>query len=125
MCRSRSQVRLWISKRTDGSNFNRRLDRALNIRDDIYVIENEEIGLINYAMERLRLRERRLQLDGEESPETTTEIAARRQELNAEYGVLQRKLIALYETVNRGLGDFSCSQRAGNRDCLRRYCAGL
>jgi phosphate transport system permease protein len=81
--------------------FNRRLDRALNIRDDIYVIENEEIGLINYAMERLRLRERRLELDGEESPETTTEIAARRQELDAEYGVLQSKLIALYETVNR------------------------
>jgi len=81
--------------------FNRRLDRALNIRDDIYVIENEEIGLINYAMERLRLRERRLELDGEESPETTTEIAARRQELDAEYGVLQSKLVALYETVNR------------------------
>jgi len=81
--------------------FNRRLERALDIRDDIYVIENEEIGLINYAMERLRLRERRLELDGEESPETTSEIAARRLELDAEYGVLQSKLMALYETVNR------------------------
>ena len=73
----------------------------MDIRDDIYVIENEEIGLINYAMERLRLRERRLELDGEESPETTFEIAARRQELDAEYAVLQSELIALYETVNR------------------------
>jgi phosphate transport system permease protein len=40
-------------------------------------------------------------LDGEESPETTFEIAARRQELDAEYAVLQSELIALYETVNR------------------------
>lgn len=83
------------------AEFDARLIRALDIRDDIYVIENQEIGQINYAMERLRLRERRLELDGESSPEATAEIAALRAELDAEYDVLQSQLVALYETVNR------------------------
>ena len=51
------------------NDFNERLERALDIREDIYVIENQEIGQINYAMERLRLRERRLELDQELTPE--------------------------------------------------------
>lgn len=81
--------------------FNERLQRALDIQDDIYVIENQEIGLINYTMERLRLRERRLELDGEGSVEASAEIAALRQELDGEYEVLQNELVALYETANR------------------------
>lgn len=81
--------------------FNSRLERALDIREDIYEIENQEIGQINYAMERLRLRERRLELDGEESPEAAAEIAGLRTELDTNYEVLQNDLIALYETVNR------------------------
>ena len=56
------------------NDFNERLERALDIREDIYVIENQEIGQINYAMERLRLRERRLELDQELTPEALAEI---------------------------------------------------
>jgi len=81
--------------------FNARLQRALDIRDDIYVIEKQEIGQINYAMERLRLRERRLEIDGEESVESSAEIDALRAQLDAEYVLLQSELVALYETVNR------------------------
>ncbi|GJM12103.1 MAG: phosphate transport system permease protein PstA [Pseudohongiella sp.] len=83
------------------AEFNDRLTRALQIRDDIYIIEKQEIGQINYAMERLRLRERRIELDGIESPEDSAEIEASRAELDAEYSVLQSELVALYETVNR------------------------
>lgn len=83
------------------SEFNERLARALEIREDIYVIENQEIGQINYSMERLRLAERRLELDGEDTPEALAEIMASRNELDAEYDLLQTQLIDLYETVNR------------------------
>ena len=83
------------------NDFNERLERALDIRDDIYVIENQEIGQINYAMERLRLRERRLELDQELTPEALAEIDSDRTELDEEYDLLQVQLIALYETVNR------------------------
>ncbi|MBT5719105.1 MAG: phosphate ABC transporter permease PstA [Gammaproteobacteria bacterium] len=83
------------------NDFNERLERALDIREDIYVIENQEIGQINYAMERLRLRERRLELDQELTPEALAEIDSERAELDEEYDLLQIQLIALYETVNR------------------------
>lgn len=83
------------------NDFNERLERALDIREDIYVIENQEIGQINYAMERLRLRERRLELDQELTPEALGEIDSERAELDEEYDLLQIQLIALYETVNR------------------------
>ena len=83
------------------NDFNERLGRALDIREDIYVIENQEIGQINYAMERLRLRERRLELDQELTPEALAEIDSERAELDEEYDLLQIQLIALYETVNR------------------------
>ena len=81
--------------------FEERLQRALDIRDDIYVVEKKEIGQINYAMERLRLRERRLELDGEDTPEALAEIKVQRADLDAEYELLQEKLVALYEEVNR------------------------
>lgn len=81
--------------------FNERLERALEIREDIYVIENQEIGQINYSMERLRLAERRLELDEEDTPEALAEIALSRNELDAQYDLLQTQLIELYETVNR------------------------
>ena len=83
------------------NDFNERLERALDIRDDIYVIENQEIGQINYAMERLRLRERRLELDQELTLEALAEIDSDRAELDEEYDLLQVQLIALYEAVNR------------------------
>jgi phosphate transport system permease protein len=83
------------------NDFNERLERALDIREDIYVIENQEIGQINYAMERLRLRERRLELDQELTPEALAEIDSERAELDEEYDLLQVQLIGLYETVNR------------------------
>ena len=83
------------------NDFNERLECALDIREDIYVIENQEIGQINYAMERLRLRERRLELDQELTPEALAEIDSERAELGEEYDLLQIQLIALYETVNR------------------------
>lgn len=85
---------LWVE-------FNERLERALSIRDDIYVIEKQEIGQINYAMERLRLRERRIELDGVEAPVELAEIEDRRTELDAEYALLQNELVMLYEIVNR------------------------
>ncbi len=92
-------------------DFNRRLQRALDIREEIYVIEKQEIGQINYRMERLRLRERRLQLDGEDTPEALAEIENSRIELDAQYDVLQIELVELYETVNRDSAVFLASNQ--------------
>ncbi len=81
--------------------FTARLERALTIFDEIYDIEKNDIGEINYEVERLRLRERRLELDGEISPEQRADIDAARQQLDADYQALQSELVELYEEIDR------------------------
>ncbi len=83
------------------SEFKKRVDRAVEIHDEIYQIEKHEIGRINYAIERLRLKERRLELDGENTPENLAELNAERAVLDAEYEVLQEQLTDLYSAATR------------------------
>lgn len=81
--------------------FEQRIERALNIHEEIYQIEKHDIGRINYTIERLRLKQRRLELDGKDSPSAIAEIDAERAVLNAEYEVLQKQLADLYVEANR------------------------
>ncbi len=81
--------------------FQQRIDRALAIYDDIYRIERQEIGSINSRLERLRLQERRLELDGELTAAHISNIAAEREVLNQEYAVLEKSLGELYRAFNR------------------------
>jgi phosphate transport system permease protein len=77
------------------------MTRVLDIHDDIYVIEKGDIGAINHGIERLRLKERGLELDGVTAPEKFAAINAQRDELNAEYEELQARLGNLYRDINR------------------------
>lgn len=78
-----------------------RIERALNIYSEIHDIEKTEIGAINSSMERLRLKQRKLELDGQDTPESLLAIDESRAELDAEYKVLQERLIVLYEQIGR------------------------
>ena len=78
-----------------------RIDRALDIHSRIHEIENIEIGGINSRMERLRLKERGLELEGNATPENLLSIEEDRAILDAEYQALQQALIELYEQINR------------------------
>ncbi len=77
------------------------IERALIIRKDIYQIEKHEIGSINYELERLRLKQRALELKDISDPAPYAEIEARRKELNTSYEGLQQSLIDLYTEINR------------------------
>ncbi|MBB1488362.1 phosphate ABC transporter permease PstA [Oceanospirillum sediminis] len=81
--------------------FEKRIERALNIHDEIYQIEKHDIGRINYTIERLRLKQRSLELKGKDTAQNLAEIDAERAQLNAEYEVLQAKLADLYVAANR------------------------
>lgn len=81
--------------------FQERIDRALTIYDQIKDIEKDKIGSINYEMERLRLKERSMQLKGITEAARYQEIDDRRKELDIEYEALQGELLALYNAVNR------------------------
>ncbi len=83
------------------NEFQARIERTLTIYDQIKDIEKDKIGSINYEMERLRLKERSLQLKEVTDSAPYQEIDDRRKELDMEYESLQGELLALYNAVNR------------------------
>ncbi|MGB0665030.1 MAG: phosphate ABC transporter permease PstA [Pontibacterium sp.] len=78
-----------------------RIERTLELYEEIKEIEKGAIGAINHGIERLRLQERSLELKGENTPEKLAAIAQERAQLNADYEVLQQQLIDLYAAANR------------------------
>ena len=81
--------------------FQRRIARALALHDKIYDIEKHQIGSVNYTLERLRLKERRLELEGNKTPANMADIQAERAEQDKVYEVLQTELKDLYTQINR------------------------
>ena len=71
------------------------------LRDRIKTIQKGEIGRINYAMERLRLRERRLELDGDNDPAKLAKISAERAKLDQAYAGFNATLTQLYKEMER------------------------
>ena len=78
-----------------------RLERVQEIRKRIRTLERDEIGAINYRLEQLRLDRRRLELDGEDTPEALAAIERKRKELEAAFSALQKKLEARYREIRR------------------------
>ncbi len=78
-----------------------RLQRALAIADEIRAIERGAIGSINYKLERLRLDQRHLELEGKADAQSLAKIAEQRVDLQAQYQSHQAKLAALYKDIQR------------------------
>ena len=72
---------------------------TLSVREAIHVIERGDIGRINYAMERLRLEERTLELAGALDATAQAALASERAELDAQYKALQDQLYTLYDSI--------------------------
>ena len=81
--------------------FQKRLDRALSIYNEIYAIEKHEIGSVNSKLERLRLEQRGLELNDKATPQALASIEAQRKVYQAEYKVMEAKLGDLYVAFNR------------------------
>ncbi len=86
---------------TAWAELHKRLKRALGIQEQIHHIQKYDIGDINYKLERLRLYQRRLELDNELTANKQAEIAATKAELNARFQALNQKLEELYKSINR------------------------
>ncbi len=78
-----------------------RIARVAEITKKINGLQKSEIGSINYQLEKLRLKERRLELDHELTAEAGQQIASERQALNDQYQVLEKQLFALREQTTR------------------------
>ena len=78
-----------------------RVERAVNLYEQISEIEKNDIGAINYAMERLRLKQRRYELDGAWDKQHQLEIQEEQAILQSQYAEFQKTLVALYEDIRR------------------------
>ncbi|MFJ3051852.1 phosphate ABC transporter permease PstA [Pseudomonas nitroreducens] len=78
-----------------------RLKRVDELYSKLYRLEKKDIGGINHGLERLRLKERGLQLNNKLDATAEADIAAGRAELNAQYKVLEEQLNGLHQEFNR------------------------
>jgi phosphate transport system permease protein len=79
----------------------KRIDRAVDIYWQIHSLEKQDIGAINYELEQLRLKEKRLELEGKDTPENLAEIEAERQHWNQKYQELLQRLNELNKDFKR------------------------
>lgn len=78
-----------------------RINRVDELRDKIHEIEKDRIGRINYKIEKLRLYERKVILEGKDTPEEIAGIQSRRDQLNQDYLKLKAELDQLYLEIKR------------------------
>jgi len=73
----------------------KRLARSSTLFDEILSIEKHDIGKVNYSLERLRLQQRKLELQGELTEEAKARIDQERQIHDAAFARLQARLDGL------------------------------
>jgi len=77
------------------------LEYVDKLRSRIRHLEKGEIGSINYRIERLRLKKRKLELEGEDSPGALADLEQQHESLQAEFSGLQQGLNDLYSKIQR------------------------
>jgi len=83
------------------AELDKRMERALDLHDQIKSIEKGDIGSVNYRMEKLRLAKRSLELDGVTDPAAYGRLEETKHGLDGEYQVLMTRLNELYEQSKR------------------------
>jgi len=92
-----------LESRDVWNDFQKMLERASGLRDEAEKLEKDDIGGINYQLERLRLKRRELELRGEENPVIIAGIEQQRAQLQQQYQVLEDRLTALNDSMKRDL----------------------
>lgn len=79
----------------------KRFERANELFNRIYRLEKQEIGSVNFKLEKVRLQERRLELGGQLTEGAKLALAAERDLYNAEFGKLQEQVATLRTEISR------------------------
>ena len=82
-------------------SFQSSLERANKIRETISELEKSRIGAVNYRLERLRLKQRGLELKGKDDANSLAGIETERDDLQEEYLELEQELALLYTGLRR------------------------
>ncbi len=78
-----------------------KIDEALAVFKEIAHLEKKEIGAINYALERLRLKQRKLELQNKLDDAAKQAIAAEKAGYEVDYKQYQAQLATLYQKIRR------------------------
>lgn len=91
----------WVTRSDAWGDFHQRLGRVEDLRDKAHDLEKGRIGAVNYRLERLRLRERRLEMAGQANGPELEQLAREREALQAEYLQLEADLQKVYAEMKR------------------------
>ncbi|MCQ8104035.1 phosphate ABC transporter permease PstA [Methylomonas sp. SURF-2] len=90
-----------------------KLAKALDLFDEIDRLQNKDVGAVNYNLERLRLKQRALELKNQWDDAKSREFAAQKQAYEEQYKVIQTQLSQL----NREIKTYSIVvSEAGGRE---------
>ncbi|MDP3168809.1 MAG: phosphate ABC transporter permease PstA [Polaromonas sp.] len=78
-----------------------RVNRAIGLFNEIYKLEKNDIGKINYALERLRLDARKLEIKGQLTEDRKAEFARGQEALNGDFRKLQERIALLRTELAR------------------------
>ena len=90
-----------LESREVWADFQAMLGRSADLREQITDLEKGAIGSVNYRLEKLRLKERKLQLRGVDVAAPFEELNRSREDLKAEYRQLEDQLVLLNEAIRR------------------------
>ncbi|MGZ4997615.1 MAG: phosphate ABC transporter permease PstA [Methylobacter sp.] len=78
-----------------------RIDDALSVFKKITYLEKKKVGAINYSLDQLRLKQKKLQLENRWDAATEQQMAGEKTELETEYKKYQAQLSELYQQIRR------------------------
>ncbi len=84
-----------------GSVLQSKISESLSIFKEIAYLEKKEIGAINYNLERLRLKQRKLELENRLDDKAKQQLADEKNAYDAEYKQYQVQLADLYQKIRR------------------------
>lgn len=105
--------------------FQQRLERSNALFSQIRQLEKHDIGAINYGMERLRLKQRRLELNNSFDEQAKADIALERQNLQSRYAGMQNQLSDLYQQISRDSIEVETSQGVRRDMPLKKIVRGF
>lgn len=77
------------------------IERAVELNGKALDLQNNEIGAINYELERLRLNQRKYELEGTLTEQIKSELATQREALQTEYLIHEKQLFKYRQQARR------------------------
>jgi len=78
-----------------------KIDETLSVFKKITHLEKKEVGAINYSLEQLRLKQKKLQLENRWNAAAEQQMASEKAGLEADYKQYQAQLSGLYQQIRR------------------------